>query len=575
VTRVALIVLAVALSVAAAGALSWRSHEQRRSTVAAENVSQLDLIEVRTRGSSAMTSLRLDALSAGRSGASTVDLGPAIAVVNDLKTQLAPMAETEGPLATEAALLVAALDSWVRQPAGDDFYATMSHLDRLTLEMAFAGQSGSLRSSSEDVGSVDSLAFSAGGLAYSLNKYLAEEALVEDAGAGEIGYGRYVEMGAALPRFGAFPGSSDDPLLVYVPADLEQEDPVLYDRFVQALHTPAADTLRDSLLWATNGGASSNVAPPATFEDVMAATHQVAADQQAALSETIADQVGELQAAGDRSATMQRVLLFAAWLGYIAAAVLLGFQLVGLMKIQHESEIRRREAQAKLDMVSVVAHELRSPLTGITGFAQFLHSDWHTLPDEQIRTFLDLIKDQSDEVMRLIDDLLTVRRIEAGSLDLELRAVNIRDLTRRFETTLFDEPGRSLIVDLPEQLSVKCDPDRMTQILRNYLDNARKYGGATVRVTTTNIDGVCRISVSDDGEGVPDEDVERIFSRFDQGSTAGRSDTGFGLGLSIVMSLASAMGGDAGYTPVIPHGAEFWVEVPLASVPSDVALATT
>jgi signal transduction histidine kinase len=177
--------------------------------------------------------------------------------------------------------------------------------------------------------------------------------------------------------------------------------------------------------------------------------------------------------------------------------------------------------------------------------------------------------------MRLIDDLLTVRRIEAGSLDLELRAVNIRDLTRRFETTLFDEPGRSLIVDLPEQLSVKCDPDRMTQILRNYLDNARKYGGATVRVTTTNNDGVCRISVSDDGEGVPDEDVERIFSRFDQGSTTGRSDTGFGLGLSIVMSLASAMGGGAGYTPVIPHGAEFWVEVPLASAPADVALATT
>lgn len=568
-TRLALIVLAVIVSIAATGALMWRSQEREQSAASAYDIAALELIQAQMHGMGAVTSLRMDALAAGRSGAVTLDLGTAGDTIDDLKAQLAPLAAPEEPVATQAAVLDAALDGWVRaQPQTSDFLEAMTHLDRLGFEICCTGWSAPTSRSSETVGEVQYLAFGLGGLAYLFNDYLVQETLVAGREAVTSEYASYLEGAVGIPRFSSLTTSNLDTLFTFFPTS-EQQDPALTDRIDQAMGTDAADTLRDVLEWVDNGGASASTPPPASFDEVIAAIRQVTADQQTVMNDLITDDITDLEATVDRSAPLQEYLLVAAWVGFGAAALLLALQIFGLVKLQHESEIHRHEAQAKLDVVSVVAHELRTPLTAVTGFADYLHSGWNSLSDEEIHGFLELIKSQSDEVMRLVDDLLTVRRLEAGSLDLALQAVNVRELTSSIATAAPAEPGQSVIFDLPDELSVRCDPDRMKQILRNYLDNARKYGGTTVLVTTSSRDGFCRISVRDDGDGVPTEDVERIFAQFDRGSVADRSDTGYGLGLSIVKTLATAMGGDAGYNPGSPRGSEFWVDVPLAPSSAD------
>jgi signal transduction histidine kinase len=99
-----------------------------------------------------------------------------------------------------------------------------------------------------------------------------------------------------------------------------------------------------------------------------------------------------------------------------------------------------------------------------------------------------------------------------------------------------------------------------------------------VRLTAREAGGRCRISVIDDGPGVAPEDVDRIFTRFDRGSAPRSEASGFGLGLSIVWDLARAMGGEAGYRPAVPRGAEFWVDLPLPArrdVPEPVGAGAT
>jgi signal transduction histidine kinase/tetratricopeptide (TPR) repeat protein len=214
----------------------------------------------------------------------------------------------------------------------------------------------------------------------------------------------------------------------------------------------------------------------------------------------------------------------------------------------------------KSDFVAMVSHELKTPLTSILGYSSTMLRYWSEIPEDDRVDYIRTIDRQSRRLARLVSDLLEMSRIEAGYLE---PAVEDVDLAAAVATLLrsYDDPP-VLTVDVPEGLAVRADPDHLQQILTNYLDNARKYGAAPLRVeAVVDADGVV-LAVCDSGGGVPEDFAPRLFDKFAQASTGSRREGGgTGLGLSIVRGLARAAGGDAWYEPNLPTGSRFCVRL--------------
>jgi signal transduction histidine kinase len=203
---------------------------------------------------------------------------------------------------------------------------------------------------------------------------------------------------------------------------------------------------------------------------------------------------------------------------------------------------RARLDRERSDLVATVAHELRSPLTGVKGFVQALLNRWDKLTDDQRKLMLTTVNADADRLARLIAELLDVARIDTGRLQLYPRESSAEVLVGRVvdsieagtarEITLAVEPG------LPE---VFADPDKFTQVVTNLVENAVRHGQGEVSVSLTSsdsLDGV-RITVDDQGDGIPVELRRRVFTKF---WTTGESG-GSGLGMYIVGGLARAHGG--------------------------------
>ena len=220
--------------------------------------------------------------------------------------------------------------------------------------------------------------------------------------------------------------------------------------------------------------------------------------------------------------------------------------------------------QAIRDFVAVASHDLRSPMTSIMGTASLLSTRWDRLTDEQRAELFGIMERQSSHVVRMLDELLTLSRIESGALDTRAGVVRVREVLDE----VMEEFGREQRVEVclqAEDLEVVADPDHLNRILVNFLGNALKYGTPPVVVEARPDGPWVEIVVSDNGEGIPDELVPRLFEKFARGQAA-RAKGGTGLGLSIVRHLADAMGGDVGLAPNEPRGAVFWLELPLAGV---------
>jgi len=234
-------------------------------------------------------------------------------------------------------------------------------------------------------------------------------------------------------------------------------------------------------------------------------------------------------------------------------------------------EERRRveEANAELRAVNeamrgflaVAAHDLRSPLASIVGFASILTANWATLNEEDRRRFVAAIERQSQNLARLVDDILTLSSIEGGALTMRPELVALRDAIQR----CLDAGGgdtASLSVSCPSDLVVRVDPFHLGRILDNYVQNALKYGQPPVRIDACRVGDVVEVRVLDHGPGVPPEFVPRLFAKFTRADTANtRVEKGTGLGLSIVRGLAAANGGEALYEPNAPNGACFIVRL--------------
>jgi len=232
---------------------------------------------------------------------------------------------------------------------------------------------------------------------------------------------------------------------------------------------------------------------------------------------------------------------------------------------------RERLERDRADLVSTVAHELRSPLTSVKGFTATLLARWDRFGDDQKRLMLETVNADADRVTRLIAELLDVSRIDAGRVEVRRQVVDIPALVRRVVD------GRVAAGDLPERYVVEVtgelpemwvDPDKLTQVLGNLLENAVRHGAGTVTVTI-GPDGSAAspigavITVRDEGEGVPEDVRARIFARFWRGDRR----SGTGLGLYIVAGLVHAHGGTISVGHAPGGGAQFRFVLP-AGTPS-------
>ncbi|MCA1726588.1 MAG: PAS domain S-box protein [Actinobacteria bacterium] len=227
-------------------------------------------------------------------------------------------------------------------------------------------------------------------------------------------------------------------------------------------------------------------------------------------------------------------------------------------ELQRANEDLRAADQLKDHFVAVASHELRTPLTSVVGFARTLLQHWDRIPDEQKVEQIGLIKDQSDRLMRLVGELLTLSKIQAGALEVDPQPVRLADSVAAVISS-FGGSARGVQVDIDRDERVLADPDYLQQVLMNYLANALKYGRAPIDIRSTRTDGHVEIRVSDNGDGVPEAFVPRLFERFAQARTA---EGGTGLGLSIVRGLARAQGGEVWYEPCEPNGSCFGLRLP-------------
>jgi K+-sensing histidine kinase KdpD len=229
-------------------------------------------------------------------------------------------------------------------------------------------------------------------------------------------------------------------------------------------------------------------------------------------------------------------------------------------------ELRRLSA-LRADFVSLVSHELRSPMAAVIGAARTLQGRWRELSAGHRTSFLALIADETTRLSNLIADVLDTSRIEAGTFSYTFRDVDVGELVR--DVVAAASVGQDevrVLADVNASLPrVRGDAERLRQVLHNLVDNAVKFSPANgeVRVTATAENGDLRVDVLDEGPGVAPADRRLIFEKFGR-STEGETKPGTGLGLFIARSIAEAHGGALDVTtPPATRGATFTLRLPL------------
>lgn len=224
---------------------------------------------------------------------------------------------------------------------------------------------------------------------------------------------------------------------------------------------------------------------------------------------------------------------------------------------------RARLDRERSDLVATLAHELRSPLTGVKGFVQALLNRWDRLTDEQKKLMLATVAADSDRLSRLIAELLDVARIDTGRLQLYPRPVEPEVLVRRVVESVAAGTSRPIeLVVEPGVPEVTVDPDKFTQVVTNLIENAIRHGEGTVTVRVapdTDAAGPgLELVVEDQGEGISPELRRRVFTKFWTDGSRG----GSGLGLYLVHGLVRAHGGTVSIQDATPTGARLVVHLP-------------
>jgi K+-sensing histidine kinase KdpD len=227
----------------------------------------------------------------------------------------------------------------------------------------------------------------------------------------------------------------------------------------------------------------------------------------------------------------------------------------------------RRLSTLRADFVSLVSHELRSPMAAVIGAAQTLQQRWRELAPEQRASFLSLIADETTRLAALIGDVLDTSRIDAGTFSFTFDDVDIEELVDESVATAgFAQDEVRVRATVARPLPhVRGDRERLRQVLANLIDNAVKYSpaGDEVEVAAAAENGTVRIAVRDNGPGIAREHQKLIFEKFGRAKVAGTAKPGTGLGLFIARSIAEAHGGSIDVESVPDRGATFVLALPV------------
>lgn len=234
---------------------------------------------------------------------------------------------------------------------------------------------------------------------------------------------------------------------------------------------------------------------------------------------------------------------------------------------------RREIEQIKGEFVATVSHELRTPLTSIAGSLGLITGGAAgAIPAKALR-LIQIAQSNSARLVRLINDILDIEKIEAGRMTFDIKPIALDHLLRR---AIRDNAGFAAEYGVQVELGafsgdsvVLADEDRLIQVITNLLSNAVKFSPpkGIVRVAVTALDRRFRISVSDQGEGIPETFRDRIFGKFAQADNSdSRRLGGTGLGLSIVREIVTRLGGSVGFESEVGHGTTFHVDLPATRI---------
>jgi signal transduction histidine kinase/ABC-type amino acid transport substrate-binding protein len=230
-------------------------------------------------------------------------------------------------------------------------------------------------------------------------------------------------------------------------------------------------------------------------------------------------------------------------------------------KLQNEKELAQKADKLKSAFLANVSHEIRTPLNSIIGFSDLLQ---YTTDEKEKKQFIEIIKTNNDRLLKIIDDVLDLSKIESGTMIINIEPIDIESIFNEiyevFKHQLADTPIK-LIYDRPyESCIIECDRVRFTQVLTNFMTNAKKYtSSGYIKMGYECVNNGIRIFVEDTGQGIPNDKKDFVFDRFEKLNSFVQ---GTGLGLSICKDISKMFHGKIGVESDQGKGSTFWMWIP-------------
>jgi len=236
-------------------------------------------------------------------------------------------------------------------------------------------------------------------------------------------------------------------------------------------------------------------------------------------------------------------------------------------KLETNNREIERSSKFKDQFLSTMSHELRTPLNAILGFSELLTDERHGPLNDRQRRYVTHVQTGGQHLLRLINDILDLSKIEAGRLELDLTDVSVEGAFRQAVDTLSpmaSKKSQRLSLQVDPKIVVRADPIRLHQIFMNLVGNAIKFApeGGDIELAALRVDGGIRVEVRDSGPGIPPEEQKRIFEAFYRLKHAGQHTEGTGLGLAITQRLVELHGDSLNLESAPGQGSRFYFQLP-------------